>query len=203
MFYKPEDGHGLPHNPFNAIITPRPIAWISTRGSDGADNLAPYSFFNGASYSPPQVMFATTGAKQDRDLGKDTLANIKDTGVFCINIVEEAATDAMNISSGAYGREVDEFSLAGLERAECETIACARVAGAPAALECRMTQIVPLLGESNHVCFGEVIGVHMRDDCIVEGKFDVTRFRPLARLGYRDYSVVHEAITLNRPDETD
>lgn len=202
MFYKPEDGHGLPHNPFNALIAPRPIGWISTRGADGSENLAPYSFFNGVSYTPPQVMFATTSGKDDRELGKDTLANIRETGVFCVNIVEEAAIDAMNATSGAYGREVDEFTLAGIERAECTTIACSRVAAAPAALECRLTQIVKILGEANHVCFGEVVGVHMRDDCIVDGKFDITRFRPLARLGYRDYTVVRDAFSLNRPGES-
>ena len=88
MFYRPEDGHGLPHNPFNAVITPRPIGWISTRGSDGHDNLAPYSFFNGVAYVPPQVMFSSTGSKSDRAVGKDSLTQLRDTGVFCVNIVE-------------------------------------------------------------------------------------------------------------------
>ena len=88
MFYRPADGHGLPHNPFNAIVTPRPIGWISTRGADGSDNLAPYSFFNGVAYVPPQVMFASTGAKDDQDGTKDSVANIRETGVFCVNVVE-------------------------------------------------------------------------------------------------------------------
>ena len=201
MFYEPRNGHGLPHNPFSAIITPRPIGWISTRGPDGADNLAPYSFFNGAAYEPPQVMFATTGTKADRALGKDSLDNINETGVFCVNVVEASALEAMNASAGAYGREVDEFAHAGLTRADCTLIDCARVADAPAALECRLTQITRLPGKANHVVFGEVIGIHLRDDCLVDGIFDVTRFRPLARLGYRDYSVVEEVITLKRPGE--
>ncbi len=201
MFYEPKNGHGLPHNPFNALITPRPIGWISTRGSDGSDNLAPYSFFNGAAYEPPQVMFATTGAKPDRDFGKDSLDNINETKVFCVNVVEAGAIEAMNVSAGSYGREVDEFTHAGLARAECETINCARVADAPAALECRLTQITALPGVANHVVFGEVIGIHLRDDCLVDGIFDVTRFQPLARLGYRDYAVVREVITLKRPGE--
>ncbi len=201
MFYQPKDGHGLPHNPFNAIITPRPIGWISTRDAAGNDNLAPYSFFNGVAYEPPQVMFATTGNKPDRDFGKDSLDNIKATGVFCVNVVEAAALEAMNLSAGAYGREVDEFSHAGLTRAACETIDCARVADAPAALECRLTRIVALPGEANHVVFGEVTGIHLRDDCLRDGIFDVTRFQPLARLGYRDYAVVREVITLKRPGE--
>jgi flavin reductase (DIM6/NTAB) family NADH-FMN oxidoreductase RutF len=100
MFYRPEDGHGLPHNPFNAIVTPRPIGWISTRGADGSENLAPYSFFNAVAYVPPQVMFASTSAKEDRGDTKDSVANIRDTGVFCVNIVEYAMKDVMNRTSG-------------------------------------------------------------------------------------------------------
>jgi flavin reductase (DIM6/NTAB) family NADH-FMN oxidoreductase RutF len=201
MFYRPADGHGLPHNPFNAIVAPRPIGWISTRGKDGRENLAPYSFFNAVAYTPPQVMFASTSGKADREFGKDSVANIKDTGVFCVNIVEYAMRDAMNVSSGSYGAEVDEFDLAGLERADCETVACSRVARAPAALECRLTQIVALEGVANYCVFGEVTGVYMRDDCMVDGRFDVTTFRPMARLGYRDYCCVDNLFSLKRPGE--
>jgi len=201
MFYRPEDGHGLPHNPFNAIITPRPIGWISSRDADGRDNLAPYSFFNGVAYTPPQVMFASTGAKPDQEGTKDSMANIAATGVFCFNVVEYAAREAMNVSSGTYDAQVDEFELAGLERAECSQIACSRVAGAPASLECKVTRIVDLPGQANRVVFGEVVGVHLRDDCLVDGIFDVTTFNPLARLGYRDYSVVRDLFSLARPDD--
>ena len=202
MFYRPADGHGLPHNPFNAIVTPRPIGWISSRGTDGQDNLAPYSFFNAVAYDPPQVMFASTGAKPDRGDTKDSVANIRDTGVFCVNIVEYAMRDAMNRTSGPWGRGVDEFVDAGIDRIACQTIPCARVALAPAALECRLTQIVQLPGLANFVVFGEVVGVHLRDDCLVDGRFDVTRFQPLARGGYKDYSVVREVFELTRPGET-
>jgi len=193
MFYRPEDGHGLSHNPFNAIIAPRPIGWISSRGSEG-DNLAPYSFFNAVAYVPPQVMFASTAAK-------DSLANIRETGVFAVNIVEFAARDAMNASSAAAARGVDEFALAGVAKAECDTIPCPRVAGAPATLECRMTQIIPVQGKANFLILGEVTGIHMRDDCVVDGRFDVTRFSPLARLGYKDYAVVREVFELARPGQ--
>ncbi|AZV77225.1 flavin reductase family protein [Parasedimentitalea marina] len=202
MFYRPEQGHGLPHNPFNAIVTPRPIGWISSRSADGTNNLAPYSFFNAVAYDPPQVMFASTSAKPDQEGTKDSVANILETGVFCINIVEYAMRDAMNASSAALPREVDEFAHAGLETAECSTIACARVAAAPAALECKLTKVVTLPGEANRVVFGEVVGVHMRDDCLVDGSFDVTRYVPLARMGYRDYSAVREVFSLTRPDES-
>jgi flavin reductase (DIM6/NTAB) family NADH-FMN oxidoreductase RutF len=201
MFYEPKDGHGLPHNPFNAIVTPRPIGWISTRGADGSDNLAPYSFFNAVAYVPPQVMFASTSAKPDRDNTKDSVANIRDTGVFCVNIVEYAMRDAMNATSAALGRDIDEFAHAGLEKEQCRSIDAPRVAGVPAALECRMTQIVQIEGASNYVVFGEVVGVHMRDDCLVDGMFDVTTYQPLARMGYKDYTVVREVFALARPDE--
>ncbi|MEL0438836.1 flavin reductase family protein [Phycobacter sp. K97] len=201
MFYRPEDGHGLPHNPFNAVITPRPIGWISSRSADGINNLAPYSFFNGVAYTPPQVMFASTGSKEDQENTKDSMANIEETGVFCVNVVAYAMRDAMNASSQTLGKEVDEFDHAGLKSVECETINCARIEGAPAALECKLTKIVDLPGASNRVAFGEVTGVHLRDDCLKDGMFDVTTFEPLARLGYRDYSRVTEVFSLARPDD--
>ena len=193
MFYRPEEGHGLPHNPFNAIVTPRPIGWISTRGAAG-DNLAPYSFFNAIAYVPPQVMFSSTGAK-------DSLRNIRETGVFAVNVVEYAMREKMNLTSGSYPPGTDEFDLAGIKKAACRTINCPHVAGAPAVLECRLTEIVTLKGEANFLTLGEVTGVHLRDDCLVEGQFDVTRFNPVARLGYRDYSVVREVFSMTRPDE--
>jgi flavin reductase (DIM6/NTAB) family NADH-FMN oxidoreductase RutF len=202
MYYQPKDGHGLPHNPFNAIVTPRPIGWISTRGKDGHENLAPYSFFNAVAYEPPQVMFASTTDKDDRHIGKDSVANIDETGVFCVNIVEFSMRDAMNTTSGSYAAGTDEFDLAGLARAECGTIKCSRVALAPAALECKLTRILDLEGTANYAVFGEVTGIFMRDDCIVDGRFDVTTFRPLARLGYRDYSVVDNLFSLVRPDDS-
>jgi len=201
LFYRPEDGHNLPHNPFSALITPRPIGWISTRGSDGIANLAPYSFFNGIAYDPPQVMFASTSAKADQGDTKDSTANIRDTGVFCVNIVEYAARDVMNASSEALGKDVDEFAHAGAGAAECDTIDCPRVAGAPAALECKLTQIVELPGETNLLVLGQVTGIHIRDNCLKDGRFDVTSFQPLARLGYRDYLRVAELFELKRPDD--
>lgn len=199
MFYRPEDGHGLAHNPFNAIVTPRPIGWISTRGSDGSENLAPYSFFNAVAYVPPQVMFASTGTKPDRDGTKDSVSNIRDTRVFCVNIVEYAMMEAMNETSGTWDRDVDEFAKAGLERSECEAIACSRVSAVPASLECQLTQIIELKGAANFLVLGEVIGVHLRDDCVKEGMFDVLSYQPLTRLGYRDYSRITEVFSMDRP----
>lgn len=201
MFYRPEDGHGLPHNPFSAIVSPRPIGWISTRGTDGTENLAPYSFFNAVAYTPPQVMFASTSTKPDRDGTKDSMANIRDTGVFCVNIVSYALRDAMNQTSGAWDRETDEFTLAELERAECETIACSRVKAAPAALECKLTQILTLPGESNLMALGEVTGIHIDDAHIKDGALDVTSYLPVARLGYKDYTKVDRLFSLTRPGQ--
>ena len=199
MFYRPEDGHGLPHNPFNAVVAPRPIGWISTRGTDGSENLAPYSFFNAVAYVPPQVMFASTSAKPDRDDTKDSVANIRDTGAFCVNIVSFDLREAMNRTSGPWERGTDEFELAGLERAPCETVPCSRVAAAPAALECRMTKVIKLDGEANFMVLGTVLGVHLRDDCVVDGRFDIERVQPLARCGYLDYAVVREVFEMRRP----
>ncbi|MEM9199045.1 MAG: flavin reductase family protein [Pseudomonadota bacterium] len=203
MFYRTDAPRpdALRHNPFNAIITPRPIGWISTRGSDGMDNIAPYSFFNGVAYVPPQVMFASTGDKPDRGDTKDSAANVRDTGVFCVNIVEFAARDDMNKTSTAAPRGTDEFALAGIERVACETIPCARVATAPAALECRLNQVVKLAGDSNFLIIGEVTGIHLRDDCLRDGIFDVLAYNPLSRLGYRDYTVVRDVFSLARPDD--
>ncbi|MCG6882603.1 MAG: flavin reductase family protein [Silicimonas sp.] len=201
MFYRPEDGHGLAHNPFNAIVTPRPIGWISTRDANGQDNLAPYSFFNAVAYVPPQVMFASTAAKPDRDGTKDSVSNARLSGEFCVNVVEHAMKDVMNVTSGPWPRETDEFDKAGVAREACRVINCSRVANAPASLECKLTQVVQLPGEANFVVFGEVVGVHLRDDCVRDGRFDILTFHPLARLGYRDYTQVTELFSLPRPGD--
>lgn len=199
MFYRPDHGHGLPHNPFSALVAPRPIGWISTRSAEGADNLAPYSFFNAVAYEPPQVMFASTAAKPDRGDTKDSVANIRETGVFCVNIVSHALRDAMNRSSTPWPREVDEFAEAGIARAACQTIACARVAEAPAALECRLNQIVRLEGAHNFVVFGVVTGVHIADAVLREGRVDTEALDLLARLGYSDYARVSAGFAMARP----
>lgn len=193
MFYRPADGHGLPHNPFNAIVTPRPIGWISTTGPMG-DNLAPYSFFNAVAYTPPQVMFASVGVK-------DSLLNIRETGVFAVNIVGEAMLMQMSETSAMLPRGTDEFMHAGVEKTDCTTIPCPRVKDAPATLECRLTQEVALLGHDNILILGEVTGIHLRDACLKNGRFDPTLYHPVARMGYRDYAVVREVMEVLRPGE--
>ena len=201
MFFEPKDGHGLKHNPFNALVVPRPIGWISSRDKNGVDNLAPYSFFNAVAYVPPQVMFSSTGSKLDQKGTKDTVANIRTTGVFCVNIVGFAMIDAMNASSATLPHDVDEFTHAGLKKTNCEKINCARVGAVPAALECAVIDIVPLRGVENTLVFGEVIGIYMEDAFIIEDKFDITKFTPVGRLGYRDYTNVKEHYELARPDD--
>ena len=189
MVYRPADGHGLPHSPFSAIVSPRPIGWISTRSAMG-DNLAPYSFFNAVAYQPPQVMFAG-------DI-RDSITNAEAAGVFAVNVVEEAALLAMNETSARFPHGMDEFEKAGVAKAECETIDCPRVATAPATLECRVLQVITLQGGDKMV-IGEVTGVHIREDCLVNGRFDPTRFHPAARLGYHDYTFVRDVTELKRP----
>lgn len=193
MFYRPAEGHGLPHNPFNAIVSPRPIGWISSRGPDG-DNLAPYSFFNAVAYTPPQVVFASNGVK-------DSVTNIRATRVFAVNIVEEAMFHPMSATSAVLPPGTDEFTHAGVPKADCTTIDCPRVADAPATLECGLVDIVTLRGPDNFLIIGEVTGIHLRDDCIRGGRFDVTAFTPVARLGYRDYTFVRDLVELKRPGE--
>ena len=201
MFYRPNiDDHGLPHNPFKAIVSPRPIGWISTVDKDGHANLAPYSFFNAVTDNPPMVMFASTGVKPDRAYSKDSVANIRDTGEFVVNIVSLALKDQMNSSSGALAAGIDEFEHAGIAKADCNIVKAPRVAAAPASLECKLFKIVDLPGENNVMVLGEVVGVHLDDSVIVNGIFDVTRYTPLARLGYKDYTSVTDIFALDRPE---
>lgn len=200
MFYRIEEGHGLRHDPFAAIVSPRPIAWISSRDAEGRANLAPYSFFTAVAYKPPQIVVSSVGAKPDRGQAKDTFDNIRETGVFCVNIAGRADAERLNASSAPFPREVDEFAALGIGTQPCETIDCPRVAGAPAALECRLVSFLPLAGENNLLMIGEVRAVHLRDDCLTdEGRFDVRRYHPLARLGYLDFAAVEGVFELKRP----
>lgn len=197
MFYRPGlDPHGLPHNPFKAIVSPRPIGWISTLSAEGLPNLAPYSFFNAIADVPPMVAYASTGAT------KDTVTNIRTTGEFVVNIVSMALRDAMNASSASLPRGVDEFEIAKLEKAPSEIVAPPRVRDAPASLECRLWQSIDLPGEGNVLTIGEVVGVHINEAILRDGLVDVTLYQPLSRLGYRDYAAVREVFPLNRPGQT-
>jgi flavin reductase (DIM6/NTAB) family NADH-FMN oxidoreductase RutF len=205
MFYRPADGHGLPHDPFKALVTPRPIGWVSTLDAEGRANLAPYSFFNGCGDAPPMVMFAQTGRKSRPEPVKDTVANIRETGEFACNIVSQALREAMNLSSGTYQPEVDEFELAGLTKAPGISISAPHVAQAPAVLECKLVKIIDDLPSwrehaFNIMVIGEVVGVHIDDAIVKDGRIDVLGYNPVARLGYMDYTTVTDIWAMERPD---
>ncbi len=197
MFYETAHGHGLPHDPFKAIVAPRPIGWISTRARDGRINLAPYSFFNAISSKPDLVMFSSDGEK-------DSVAFARETGEFVVNLVTRDLFDAMNTSSTDAPRGVSEFQLAGVTPARCRLVSAPRVGEAHAALECRVTEIAqPRDLDGNparvHLVTGQVVGVHIDDSMLVDGIFDIRKARPVARLGYLDYAEIREVFSARRP----
>jgi flavin reductase (DIM6/NTAB) family NADH-FMN oxidoreductase RutF len=203
MFYRPGEPHGLPHDPFNALVVPRPIGWISSLDEGGRANLAPYSFFNAVAYVPPQVVFAGTGAHAAGGL-KDSIANIERTGEFVCNLATEPLAEAMNLTSAPAPREVDEFEVAGLAKAASAEVAPPRVAESPAHLECRLVRVVELattdpVAAPNRLVIGRVVGVHIADAVLVDGRVDVTKLKPLARLGYMDYAPVRDVFAMKRP----
>ena len=201
MFYKIGGPHGLPHDPFKSCVVPRPIGWISTIGADGAVNLAPYSFFNAVATEPPMVMFSSNG-KQAHGT-KDSVANAEVTGEFVCNMATWDLRDPMSQTSRPVPPEVDEFELAGLETQPSELVKPPRVKTSPIHLECvyHQTLEVPCDIEDgrNAICLGRVVGVHIRDEFLTDGKVDIARIKPLARLGYQDYTVAEKVLTLSRP----
>lgn len=202
MFYRPgTDDHGLKYNPFKALISPRPIAWISSVSREGAVNLAPYSFFNAFADVPPILAYGDSGQKAEIEEAKDSLTNVRQTGEFVVNIVSYEMIDAMNKSSGHYPAGQNEFEIAGVEPAPCETVAAPRVAQAPASFECKLWKILDLPGGVSTMVIGEVSGIHYRDDFVKDGRIDVTAYQPAARLGYRDFSKVDNVFELQRPDD--
>ncbi len=202
MFYNTETpDHGLPHDPFKAIVSPRPIGWISTLNKDGSANLAPYSFFNGINDAPPMVMFASQTKKFGYETPKDSARNAHDQGEFTVNIVGQSLSAQMNISTEHFDYGVDEFEKAGLTKGAGQTVACPYVVEAPAALECKTHQVIDLPGGKYEVVLGTVTGVHIRDDMLSNGRYDVTLARHIARLGYRDYAEISEVFELSRPDD--
>ncbi len=201
MFYQISAGHDLPHNPFNALVVPRPIGWISSVDTAGHVNLAPYSFFNAVAYDPPQVLFAATSNHAFGGL-KDSVKNIQETGEFVVNLAVWELCKQMNQSAVAAPSEVDEFEYAGLSKAPAELVAPPRVKESPAHLECIYTQTVELPadpGNTNTVVFGQVIGIHIVDWALVDGKVDLKKIQPIGRLGYQDYVRVAEIFSMDRP----
>ncbi len=180
-FYEPSAGHGLAHDPFNALVAPRPIGWISSRSRDGVLNLAPYSFFNAFSYTPPLVGFASIGYK-------DSVRNIEETGEFGWNLATRPLAEAMNQSCAAVGPEVDEFQLAGLTPEPSRVIGVPRVKETPVSFECRLSQILRLTGADGTetdtwMVFGEVVGVHIARHLLKDGVYQTADAEPILRGG--------------------
>jgi len=180
-FYEPARGHGLPHDPFNAIIGPRPIGWISSLGADGVRNLAPYSFFNAFNYTPPLIGFSSLGRK-------DTLRNVEHSGEFVWNLATRPLAEAMNLSCAAAPPEVDEFALAGLTPVASRLVQAPRVGQSPVAFECRCSQIVRLktaAGQDTEawLVLGEVVGVHIANAMLKDGVYDTAGSHTILRGG--------------------
>lgn len=198
MYYDPRKGdHGLPHNPWTALVTPRPIGWVSSRSAEGVPNLAPYSFFNAAATHPPFVMLSSTPRK-------DSLSNIESTGVFAINIVGAELSEAMNRSSAPVAPDVDEFSLAGLTPRACRSIDAPCVSEGAIVIECILNRVISLEPKSGlpcdtHIVFGEVTGIEIADHVLRDGRVRTELIRPLSRLGYMDYAVTEQTFEIPRP----
>jgi flavin reductase (DIM6/NTAB) family NADH-FMN oxidoreductase RutF len=180
-FYEPTQGHRLPHDPFNAIVGPRPIGWISSQSSAGLLNLAPYSFFNAFNYTPPLIGFSSIGYK-------DTVRNIEETGEFVWNLVTRDLAEAMNLSCAAVAPEVNEFELAGLTPQASSLVKPPRVAESPVAFECKLSQMIRLRGANgvevdSWLVLGEVIGVHIAANLLIDGVYDTAAAHPVLRGG--------------------
>ncbi|CAH0295336.1 hypothetical protein SRABI118_04205 [Massilia sp. Bi118] len=180
-FYEPRAGHGLPHDPFNAIVGPRPIGWISSHSKAGLLNLAPYSFFNAFNYVPPIVGFASIG-------WKDSVRNIEETGEFCWNLATRPLAEQMNQTCAAVPADTDEFALAGLVPAASNMVGVPRVAESPVSFECRLSQLIQLQradGEQvpTWLVLGEVVGVHIARALLKDGVYDTAAAEPILRGG--------------------
>lgn len=180
-FYQPKDGHQLPHDPFNAIIAPRPIGWISSKSLTGQVNLAPYSFFNAFNYHPPIIGFSSIGYK-------DSVQNAADTGEFCWNLVTRSLAEAMNQTSAAVDCDIDEFELANLTKGQSKIIDVPYVAQSPVVMECKTSQVIQLQSAGGENCqtwmvLGEVVGVHITKSALIEGVYDTAAMQPVMRGG--------------------
>lgn len=199
--YEPAAGHGLAHDPLNAIVAPRPIGWISSLSPAGVRNLAPYSFFNLFNYIPPIIGFCSIGRK-------DSIANIEATREFVWNLVDRDCAEAMNASSASVAPDVDEFALAQVDSLPSGKVTPPRVAGSPVQFECRLSQIVQLTAADATpvpawLVMGEVVAIHIAERVIVDGSFSTTAARPVLRGGgWGDYFEVSEAalFRMKRPD---
>ena len=198
MFYDTrKNDHGLPRDPFKAIVAPRPIGWITSMSAKGEINLAPYSFFNAVSDEPPIVLFSSEGRK-------DSLVFVEETGEFVCNLATFELRSAVVATSANFPRGVNEMAQAGLDAVPSRLVRPPRIAAAPCALECKLLQIIDLRdldGEPSDrfVAFGQVVGIHIDDRFIKDGRLDTAAMAPIARCGYADYSVVDKVFSIARP----
>lgn len=202
MYYETKNHHGLPRDPFKALIAPRPIGWISSLDAEGTVNLAPYSFFNAVASDPPVLIFSAGGAHVEGGL-KDTAANVRATGEFVHNVATWETREAMNATSAAVGRRCNEFEIAGLTPLPSTLVKPPRVKESPVHMECRYLQTVELPSatpdETSYIVFGQVVAIHIDDRILKDGFIDWSVFRPIARLGYMDYTSVDNVFSMQRP----
>ena len=207
MFYDAaKRDHGLPQDPLKSLIVPRPIGWISTIDRQGRVNLAPYSFYNAVSEFPPVVCFAITGTYGSTPT-KHSRMNAESTGEFVVNMVSEALKEQMNVTTTMVEFGVDELKLAGLTSEPSTLVKPPRVKESPVALECKYWRTIELPVEKGHetkrgsVVFGQVVGVHIDDGIIKDGRIDTMAFKPVARLGYSEYTTTDNVWRMRRPDD--
>lgn len=198
MFYTTDkNDHGLPYDPLKALVAPRPIGWITSISARGEVNLAPYSYFNAVSTRPPIVLFSSEGRK-------DSIALVEETREFVCNLATWDLRDAMNLTAAPYPCGVDEMREAGLTPAPSRLVKSPRVAETPCALECKWLQTLQLRDLAGrpldrHVVFGQVVGVHIDDRFIANGRVDTAAMKPIARCGYDEYALVEEVFAMTRP----
>ena len=203
MYYETgKNNHGLRHNPLKACVVPRPIGWLTTISAAGVVNLAPFSFFNLLSYDPPFVLFSA-GTHEADGGRKDSVVNVESTGEFVYNMATWAQKDQMNLTAMLVERGVDEMAAAGLEPLPSRLIRPPRVKGSPVHFECRLHQVVTLPGNKpsseHHVVIGRVVAVHIEDEALTpDGRVDILRIRPIARLGYKDYSSIESIFQMEK-----
>src|SRR5262245_27026003 len=207
MFYDARKrDHGLKVDPLKSLIVPRPIGWISTVDAEGRVNLAPYSFYNAVGEFPPMVYFATTGTYGDTPT-KHSRMNAEVTGEFVVNMVSEALKERMNITTAMFAYGIDEMKEAGLTPAPCRFVKPPRVAESPMALECRYWKTIELPIEpgkeenAGSMVLGQVVGVHIDEAILKNGRVDVGAFKPVARLGYSEYTTTDNVWAMRRPDD--
>ena len=198
MFYDAiKNDHGLRYDPFKAIVAPRPIGWVTSMSAKGEINLAPYSYFNGVSSRPAMIMFSSEGRK-------DSIAFVEETREFVCSLTTWDQRDEMNATAAPLPRGVNEMERAGLKPAPSRLVKPPRVAGSPCALECKLLKIVNLddidgKKTERFVVFGQVVGVHIDDRFIKDGRLDTAAMKPIARCGYDEYAVVTEVFSMERP----